>query len=176
MGPDAASRITLVLLGMPLLLAACGSRDPCPGVSVGAKFQVNVGELIENETGADTTGKNCAIDWGFAPGSVLQADIVTSSGRDVCLSGQAELTGNTAFNVVRSSDYSAGGGALIESHYTLSQGSCLAEAQINVGCSGPCLSSTGGSCTCRMSIVTYQDRGDCPTSCAVVASASVTRL
>ena|GEM_PF-1668995 len=154
-----------------LLFACSGKLEPCTGVTVGAKYELNVGSLVPQ----DGAPPDCATDWGFADGNVFTAQIVDTAGRDDCDSGVAEMSGNGAWSLALNNDGLSAGGALLEGDYTIARDSCSGSATLEVGCDASCLSAHTMPCACRLSVNAH-GAGSCPVSCSVVVAASVSRL
>jgi len=157
-----------------LVVCACsgygyGDLKPCPGVVVGAKYELQIGAGLDGASGI------CAAAWGFAEGNVFDAEIVGAVGRDTCNSGVATLSGNGGWDLQLRNDGLAGGGALVESDYTITQSGCSATAALSLGCDSSCLDRGANACMCRFSINAEGPAG-CPAVCRITLAASVTKL
>jgi hypothetical protein len=146
-----------------------GDLAACPGVAVGAKYELQIGAGLDGASGM------CAAAWGFAKDNVFTAEIVGSAGQDTCNSGVATLSGNGGWNLQLKNDASAGGGALVESDYAITRNGCSGSAALSLGCDSSCLAGNATACACRLSI-NAEGPDNCPAVCRISVAASVTRL
>jgi hypothetical protein len=154
-----------------LMCACSGNLAPCTGVTVGAKYELNVGALVPQ----DGPPPNCAAAWGFADGNVFTANIVSTDGEYTCNSGVATLSGDGGWNLQLKNDGLAGGGALVESDYTIWRDGCSGMATLQVGCDASCLNGHVVPCACTLSVNAH-GTGGCPVPCSEVVAVSVSRL
>lgn len=156
-----------------LALASCSELEPCPGVIVGAKYEVTVGAHLDRTL-------NCTAAWGFAEGSSLTAEVVGEGGDEECKSGRVTLSDSGGWTFERR-PANAPGGALWDSTYTIAREDCTGLFHMTAGCDEGCVVGGGSSCDCHMQVSGQAEEGSgCPGGpggrCSEVVAVSITRL
>jgi len=155
------------------LCGCAGEPEPCPGVSVGNRYELVVGEAEL----ARPAEQKCLDDWGFAAGTLFQAEIVRAGTGDGngCRSGIPEVSGNSGWNLQLNSQQYVAGGLLLEGVYVISNDNCRGSAWLSAGCFDNCQYSAA-PCACRLTVNLSGSEPGCPPICNVTAAVTVSRL
>jgi hypothetical protein len=161
-----------LLVAGALVLAACGDKEPCPGVVDGASYQVEVGTQAPVDHASD-----CYQEWGFADGSTFTARVTELLGDGSCLVGVPELEKLQGW-VVREQNTEATGEALLKGMYVGMFGSCSAgfSLKLSEGDGMPCFSDgSAAGVQCLLTLQLQPQGAGCPAPCTAFLTTTVTR-
>jgi hypothetical protein len=167
------TRLALLLASGLLLVAACGDKEPCPGVVDGASYEVD----IESQAAVDLAS-DCYQDWGLADGSTFTARVTSITGDGSCLVGVPELESVQGWTLTKQRTEVTSEGFL-EGMYQGRFDACSALVSLELSKRGegmPCFDS--GSSTSAQCLLTlhFQPQGaGCPAPCTAFLTTTVTR-
>jgi hypothetical protein len=162
----------LALLGAGgLLLAACGDKEPCPGVVNGATYQIEVGTQAPVDPASE-----CYRDWGFAEGSTFAARVTELMGDGSCLAGVPELEDLQDWSLMEHNTEASEG--LLEGLYLGTFRSCSALLWLKVSEKDdmPCFSDgSAAGVQCLLTLPLQPQGAGCPAPCTAFFTTTVTR-
>jgi hypothetical protein len=163
---------SLWLAALPLLGCSDDSDEPCPGVVVGATYEVDVVEPSEPAVPAD-----CHLDWALPDGAQLLATVNETYASATCSVATPELSGleGWSFELLRTEAASDG---FMKGNYEGTLGDCRASVtmKLGAGTNRACFqSSSEASAECELLLDLYELSGDCPERCTTRLAVNVTR-
>lgn len=163
---------SLWFAALPLLGCSDDNDEPCPGVVVGASYQVDVVEPSQPAVPAD-----CQLDWALPDGAQLLATVNETYASATCAVATPELSGleGWSFELLRTEAASDG---FMKGSYEGTLGDCRASVTMTLaaGTNRPCFRATSeSSAECELLLDLYELSGNCPERCTTRLAVTVTR-
>ncbi len=170
-----ASGIGLALLvSGTLAMAACGDKEPCPGVVDGASYKIEVGAQAPVDLASD-----CYQDWGIQDGSTFTARVTKLTGDGSCLAGVLDVPTLQGWDVTPIKQDADVHGEGFEGFYQGKFGACSALMSLDLSSEGDSMRCfNAGSRTSDQCLLTFQFQpqgAGCPAPCTAFLTTTVTR-
>lgn len=172
MGRRASGTGLARLVAGALAMAACGDKEPCPGVVDGASYQVEVGTQASVNLASD-----CYQDWGISDGSTFTGRVTKLTGEGSCLAGVPDVENLQGWALTEHKTEVHGEG-LLEGRYLGTFGSCsaLVSLRLRERDDMTCFNNGSGvSAECLLTAHFQPQGAGCPAPCTAFLTTTVTR-